>query len=190
MMFKWKKPDESRSSPKGYLTNTRRSGFDREAGFYPEEIGPGEYALKGPTSREQIKQRMEFLSGWASEFIKSEGESPKDFAKLAERNTWDWACLRATLLVQLRRLADLLGNGAQEPVISHSSCNAGVLAALDIATTLHQMTIVDFETGIDAWQKSKEGASRGGLEKRKHVIRRNREMAEEFEKPPSCVQKK
>ena len=49
-------------------------------------------------------------------------------------------------------------------------------------TYVHQLAIIDNETPIVAWQKSVEGGRKGGRRRPAGIRKRNREMAQEFQK--------
>jgi hypothetical protein len=128
-----------------------------------EQIGSG----RGPNGRHEIKNLIAFWRWFAKSLIE---------ANPATDDTLDRTRAAKAVLAKLEVI---------EYSLAESERNANLYLAIVyhcmlFASYVHQLTIIDNETPIVAWQESIKGARRGGEGRSKKLRKRNREVAQEF----------
>jgi hypothetical protein len=152
-------------SPKGKITNksVRRSKWRWE------QISPGGFQLRGPDVRHEIKGLIAFwrrFAGWHIE------------AKPATKGTLDRTAAAKAVLKRLQVIEGYLA--AAERNSGSGGLYVAIYHGMLLANYVHQLTIIDTETAIVAWEESIKGGRLGGRNRSAKIRNRNREMALEL----------
>jgi hypothetical protein len=156
----------TRTSPKGLIQNRSATPEEMaELGICWEQIDAGVFQLRGPDIPD-IRHKIKNLIAFWREFAESLIE-----ANPAIDGTLDRTAAAKALLAKLQ-------------VIEHSLAADDLFHAIYYTllswTYVHQLTIIDNETPIVAWQESIEGARSGGKLRSAKIKTRNHKMAQEF----------
>ena len=157
---KQKRRRRSACSPKGLIKN--RSG--RRTKLRLEQIGAGVFQFRGQDVRQKIEKSIAFWRRLAKSHIEA---SP------ATDGTLDCTAAAKALLAKLQTIEHYFTAGDLVRAIYYTLLSW---------TYVHQLAIIDNETPIVAWQKSVEGGRKGGRRRPAGIRKRNREMAQEFQK--------
>jgi hypothetical protein len=151
-------------SPKGKIEN--RSVRRRK---WRWEQAPGGFQLRGPNVRQEIKGLIAFWRRFAELHIE---------AKPATDGTLDRTAAAKAVLKRLQVIERYLA--AAERNSASGGLYLAIYHSMLLANYVHQLTVIDTETAIEAREQSIKGAGRGGRRRSKKIGIRNREMALEF----------
>jgi hypothetical protein len=133
-----------------------------------QQLGPDAFQLRSPD--EKIKNSIEFWTKFAGLHVEE---------KPTTNGTQDRAAAAKAVLATLQRFNHTLAVAGRNAA-SGDLFYLAICYSLSLADDVYQLAIIDNETPIVAWQKSVDGARRGGRPRHAGIRTRNREMAREF----------